>query len=156
MRVLITGHKGYIGAVAGAMFQAAGHDVIGLDTDLFGGCEFGQPASEIPEIRKDIRNVTTADLEGLEAIVHLAALSNDPLGNLNPSLTFDINHKASVRIGELAKQSWVKRFVFSSSSSTYGAAGAGFLDDSPCLTPRTPSSQATSLSYPLSPPLAPQ
>jgi nucleoside-diphosphate-sugar epimerase len=138
MRVLITGHKGYIGAVAGAMFQAAGHDVIGLDTDLFGGCEFGQPASEIPEIRKDIRNVTTADLEGLEAIVHLAALSNDPLGNLNPSLTFDINHKASVRIAELAKQAGVKRFVFSSSCSTYGAAGDGFLDEAASLNPVTP------------------
>src|SRR6266446_7303341 len=138
MRVLITGHKGYIGAVAGAMFQAAGHDVIGLDTDLFGGCEFGQPASEIPEIRKDIRNVTTADLEGLEAIVHLAALSNDPLGNLNPSLTFDINHKASVRLAELAKQAGVKRFVFSSSCSTYGAAGDDFLEETALLNPVTP------------------
>jgi nucleoside-diphosphate-sugar epimerase len=138
MRVLITGHKGYIGAVAGAMFQGAGHDVIGLDTDLFGGCEFGQPASEIPEIRKDIRNVTRADLEGVEGVVHLAALSNDPLGNLNPSLTFDINHKASVRLAELAKQAGVKRFVFSSSCSTYGAAGDGFLDEAASLNPVTP------------------
>src|SRR5260221_12429616 len=123
MRVLITGHKGYIGAVAGAMFQAAGHGVIGLDTDLFSGCEFGQPASEIPEIRKDIRNVTTADLEGLSAIVHLAAICNDPLGNLNPYLTFVINHKASVQLAELAKQAGVNRCFFSSSFSTYVAAG---------------------------------
>lgn len=138
MRILITGHKGYIGAVAGAMFRAAGHDVVGLDTDLFGGCEFGQPASEIPEIRKDIRNVTRGDLEGVEGVVHLAALSNDPLGNLNPSLTFDINHKASVRLAELAKQAGVKRFVFSSSCSTYGAAGDGFLDEAASLNPVTP------------------
>src|SRR5258707_5384976 len=138
MRVLITGHKGYIGAVAGAMFQAAGHDVIGLDTDFFAGCDFGQAALEIPEIRKDIRNVTRADLEGFEAVVHLAALSNDPLGNLNPSLTYDINHKASVRLAELAKQAGVQRFVFSSSCSTYGAAGDGFLDEAASLNPVTP------------------
>src|SRR5580765_847827 len=123
MRVLITGHKGYIGAVAGSMFRAAGHDVVGLDTDLFEGCEFGQPAQEIPEIRKDLRNVTRADLDGFEAVIHLAALSNEPLGNLDPALTYDINHEASVRLAELAKQTGVKRFVFSSSCSTYGAGG---------------------------------
>jgi nucleoside-diphosphate-sugar epimerase len=138
MRVLLTGHKGYIGAVASAMFRAAGHDVIGLDTDLFAGCEFGHSASEIPEIRKDIRNVTREDLEGFEAVVHLAALSNDPLGNLDPSLTYEINHKASVRLAELAKQAEVKRFVFSSSCSTYGAAGDDFLDETASLNPVTP------------------
>jgi nucleoside-diphosphate-sugar epimerase len=138
MRVLITGHKGYIGAVAGPMLRAAGHDVIGLDTDLFEGCEFGQPAQEIPEIRKDIRDVTIADLDGIEAVVHLAALSNDPLGNLDPALTYDINHKASARLAELAKQAGVKRFVFSSSCSTYGAGGDGFLDETASLNPVTP------------------
>jgi nucleoside-diphosphate-sugar epimerase len=138
MRVLLTGHKGYIGAVAGAMFRDAGHDVIGLDTDLYAGCEFGQSALEIPEIRKDIRNVSKPDLEGFEAVVHLAALSNDPLGTLDPSLTYDINHKASVRLAELAKQAGVKRFVFSSSCSTYGAAGNDFLDETASLNPVTP------------------
>lgn len=138
MRVLITGHKGYIGAVAGSMFRAAGHDVIGLDTDLFEGCEFGQPMEEIPEIRKDLRDVTRVDLDGFEAIVHLAALSNDPLGNLDPALTYDINHRASVRLAELAKQVGVKRFVFSSSCSTYGAGGDGFLDETASLNPVTP------------------
>jgi nucleoside-diphosphate-sugar epimerase len=138
MRVLLTGHKGYIGAVACAMFRAAGHDVVGLDTDLFAGCEFGRPALEIPEIRKDIRNVTRGELEGFEAVVHLAALSNDPLGNLDSSLTYDINHKASVRLAELAKQAGVKRFVFSSSCSTYGAAGDDFLDETASLNPVTP------------------
>ncbi len=137
MRVLITGHKGYIGAVAGSMVRAAGHDVVGLDTDLFEGCEFGQPAQEIPEIRKDLRDVTKPDLDGFEAVIHLAALSNDPLGNLDPALTYDINHKASVRLAELAKQAGVKRFVFSSSCSTYGAGGDGFLDEAASLNPVT-------------------
>jgi len=138
MKVLLTGHKGYIGSVAGEMLSSAGYEVVGLDTDLFCGCDFGQPAPEIPEIRKDIREVTKADLEGFQAVVHLAALSNDPLGNLDPSLTYDINHKASVRLAELSKQAGVTRFVFSSSCSTYGAAGDGFLDETANLNPVTP------------------
>ena len=137
MKVLVTGHKGYIGAVAGSMVRAAGHDVVGLDTDLFEGCEFGQPAQEIPEIRKDLRDITRADLDGYEAVIHLAALSNDPLGNLDPALTYDINHKASVRLADLAKQAGVKRFVFSSSCSTYGAGGDGFLAETAALNPVT-------------------
>jgi len=138
MKVLLTGHQGYIGSVASQMLTAAGHDVVGLDTDLFAGCDFGQPASEIPEIRKDIREVTKTDLEGFEAVVHLAALSNDPLGNLDPGLTSNINHKASVRLAELSKQAGVRRFVFSSSCSTYGAAGDDFLDENAALNPVTP------------------
>jgi len=138
MRLLLTGHKGYIGAVAGSVFRSAGHDVTGLDSDLFAGCEFGEAATELPQIAKDIRDVTTADLVGFDAIVHLAALSNDPLGNLSPNLTFDINHAASVRLAELAKQAGVRRFVFSSSCSTYGAAGDEFLDEKAALNPVTP------------------
>jgi nucleoside-diphosphate-sugar epimerase len=98
MRILLTGHKGYIGAVAGPLLRASGHEVIGLDTDLFAGCEFGVAALDIPEIHKDIRNLTKADLEGFDAVVHLAALSNDPLGNLDANLTYAINHRASVRL----------------------------------------------------------
>ena len=138
MKVLITGHKGYIGAVAVKMFRDAGHEVAGLDTDLFQGCEFGTSAPEVPEIRKDIRDVTNMDLHGFEAVVHLAALSNDPLGNLDPALTYDINHKASVRLAELSKQAGVQRFVFSSSCSTYGAAGDEFLTEAASLNPVTP------------------
>lgn len=138
MRVLLTGHLGYIGVVASEMLNSAGHDVVGLDTDLFTGCDFGQPAPQIPEIRKDIREVTKADLEGFDAVVHLAALSNDPLGNLSPGLTYDINHRATVRLAELSKQAGVRRFVFSSSCSTYGAAGDGFLDETADLNPVTP------------------
>jgi nucleoside-diphosphate-sugar epimerase len=138
MRILLTGHKGYIGVVAGPLLRSAGHEVVGLDTDLFGGCDFGQPALEIPDIRKDIRNLTRADLQGFDAVVHLAALSNDPVSNLDPNLTYDINHHASVRLAELAKQAGVKRFVFSSSCSTYGAGGDAFLDEAAALNPVTP------------------
>jgi len=120
------------------MIISAGHEVVGLDTDLFAGADFGEPAAEIPEIRKDIRDLTLADLRGIDAVVHLAALSNDPLSNLDPDLTYDINHKASVRLAVLAKEAGVKRFVFSSSCSTYGSAGDAFLDESGTLNPVTP------------------
>ena len=138
MKVLLTGHKGYIGAVAGPMMQAAGHEVVGLDSDLFTGCDFGKMPSAIPEIRKDLRDVALDDLAGFDAVAHLAALSNDPLGNIDSSLTYDINHKASVRLAELAKSAGVKRFVFSSSCSTYGAAGDDVHDETASLNPVTP------------------
>ena len=137
MRILLTGHKGYIGAVAAPMLKSAGHEVVGLDTDLFAGCDFGKEVLRIPEIRKDIRDLRSSDLEGFDAVVHLAALSNDPLGNLDPHLTFEVNHRASVRLAELAKQAGATRFVFSSSCSTYGTAGDGFLDESAVLKPVT-------------------
>ena len=129
MKLLLTGHKGYIGAVAGPVLQHAGHEVVGLDSDLFAGCDFGPFVSGIPEIRKDLRDLTINDLVGFEAIVHFAALSNDPVGNLAPPLTYEINHVASVRLAALAKEAGVSRFVFSSSCSTYGAAGEDFLDE---------------------------
>jgi nucleoside-diphosphate-sugar epimerase len=138
MRVLLTGHKGYIGAVAGPMLRSAGHEAVGLDTDLFAGCEFGEGAQQIPEIRKDIRDLTRKDLEGFNAVFHLAALSNDPLGDLDAELTYDINHRASVRLAELAKAAGVERFVLSSSCSTYGAAGDAFHDETAPLHPVTP------------------
>src|ERR1051325_8593390 len=120
------------------MLCSAGHVVVGLDVDLFEGCEFGDGLQNIPEIRKDIRDLTASDLKGFDAVVHLAALSNDPLGNLDPNLTFDINHHASVKMAELARAAGVKRFVFSSSCSTYGAAGDDFLDETADLNPVTP------------------
>ena len=135
---MLTGHKGYIGAVAGPVLQAAGHEVVGLDSDLFAGCEFGQPSPPIPELRKDLRDVTTEDLLGFDAVLHFAALSNDPLSDLDPQLTYDINHHASVRLAELAKAAGVKRFVFSSSCSTYGAAGDDFHSETSALNPITP------------------
>src|SRR5215472_16764231 len=138
MKVLLSGHKGYIGALAAPLLRAAGHDVTGLDSNLFAGCEFGQARLEIPEILKDVRDVALRDLEGFDAVVHLCALSNDPLGNLNSDLTYSVNHRASVRLAQLAKQAGVKRFVFSSSCSTYGAAGDDFLDETAVLNPVTP------------------
>src|SRR5215831_4173673 len=113
MRILLTGHRGYIGSVAGPILLSAGHEVVGVDADLFSGCEFGNTAAEIPEIRKDIRDLTKVDLERFDAVVHLAALSNDPLADLDPNLTYDINHLASVRLAKLAKAAGVSRFVFS-------------------------------------------
>jgi len=138
MKIMLTGHQGYIGAVAGPVLQSAGHEVVGLDSDLFAGCEFGQPAPPIPEIRKDLRDLTREDLLGFDAVLHFAALSNDPLSNLDPQLTYDINHHASVRLAELAKAAGVTRFVFSSSCSTYGAAGDDFHDETSALNPITP------------------
>ena len=138
MRILLTGHKGYIGAVAGPVLRSAGHEVVGIDSDLYVGCDFEKLDSEIPEIRKDIRDVTQADLEGFDAVLHLAALSNDPLGDLDSDLTYDINHRASVRLAKLAKAAGVGRFVFSSSCSTYGAAGDDLLDETASLNPVTP------------------
>jgi nucleoside-diphosphate-sugar epimerase len=138
MKILLTGHKGYIGAIAGPILQSANHEVVGLDTDLFAGCEFGKPSRKIPEIRKDLRDLTRADLHGFDAVVHFAALSNDPVGDINPQLTYDINHLASVQMARLAKAAGVKRFIFSSSCSTYGAAGDDFLDETSSLNPVTP------------------
>lgn len=138
MNVLLTGHKGYIGAVAGTLLRSAGHEVVGLDTDLYAGCHFGHAASEFPEIRKDLRDLSLSDLQGFDAVVHLAALSNDPVGNLDPQLTYDINHAASVQLARLARQAGVRRFVFASSCSTYGAAGDEFLNEKSDLNPVTP------------------
>lgn len=138
MKVLLTGHKGYIGAVAAPMLLAEGHEVVGLDTELYKGCDFGAEPQAIPELRKDVRHLTGSDLEGFDAVVHFAALSNDPIGNLNPQLTYDINYLASVNLARLAKDAGVTRFVFASSCSTYGAAGDEFLDETSALNPVTP------------------
>ncbi len=122
MRVLVTGHDGYIGTVMVPMLQAAGHDVVGLDSFLFDGCDFGAPPAPVPAIRRDIRDVEPADLEGFDAVVHLAAVSNDPVGDLNPECTYEINHRASVRLARLAREAGVERFLYSSSCSVYGAS----------------------------------
>lgn len=123
MRVLVTGDKGYIGAVIVPMLLERGHTISGLDIDWFEHSGFGEPLTNIPSKKKDLRDVVASDVEGFDAVVHLAALSNDPLGDLNPSLTDDINHVASVRLAKCAKEAGVQRFLFSSSCSTYGAAG---------------------------------
>ncbi|MEN9580695.1 MAG: hypothetical protein RJA70_3704 [Pseudomonadota bacterium] len=138
MRVLLTGHKGYIGVVLAPMLKRAGHEVVGLDSDIFKRCTFGEDPESFPEIIKDIRDVELADVKGFDAVLHLAGLSNDPLGDLNPDLTFEINHKASVRLAELSKQAGVSRFIFSSSCSNYGAGGQELLTEEGDLNPVTP------------------
>src|SRR3989442_4557433 len=138
MRILITGHKGYIGTIMAPLLADAGHEVVGLDSDLFEQCTFGEAPREFPSIRKVVRDVQAADLKGFDAVIHLAGLSNDPLGNLNPNLTYDINHHASVRLAQLAKEVGVERYLFSSSCSTYGAAGDKILDETAEINPVTP------------------
>ncbi len=138
MKVLVTGHQGYIGSVLAPMFQAAGHDVVGLDNGLFADCTFGTDASRVPTIDADIRDVTADQLRGFDAVVHLAALSNDPLSNLNPECTYDINHRGSVRLAKMAKEAGVPRFLHSSSCSLYGTAGDDMLDESAGFNPVTP------------------
>lgn len=138
MRLLVTGHRGYIGAVLVPMLHEAGHTVVGMDSGLFDGCTFGAEMAEVPNIEKDIRDVTPDDLEGFDAVIHLAGLSNDPLGDLNPRLTYDINWSASVRLATFAKQAGVTRFLFSSSCSTYGAAGDDMLTEEAQFNPVTP------------------
>ncbi|MCL2713021.1 MAG: NAD(P)-dependent oxidoreductase [Alphaproteobacteria bacterium] len=139
MRVLLTGHLGYIGTVLTPMLRRAGHDVVGLDSDLYSRCSFvgGGSITDVPMIHKDTRDVEAGDLAGFDAVIHLAALSNDPLGNLRPGLTDAINHRASVRIAELAKAAGVARFVFASSCSNYGKAGEAMLDETGALNPVT-------------------
>ena len=131
MRVLVTGHLGYIGTVMVPMLLKAGHEVVGLDSNLYENCTFaaGGSIAPVPHIRKDVRDVDARDLEGLEAIIHLAALSNDPLGKLQPDTHLQINHRASVRLARLAKDAGVRRFLLASSCSNYGQAGEGMLDE---------------------------
>lgn len=139
MRVLVTGHLGYIGTVLTPMLLREGYEVVGLDSDLYRACTFGAGLPRVPTISKDIRDVTRSDLEGFDAILHLAGLSNDPLGDLDPLLTFEINHEATVRLARLARKAGVERFVFSSSCSAYGAAGDDqFLTEEAPFNPVTP------------------
>lgn len=139
MRVLVTGHRGYIGTVLTPMLQKAGHEVVGLDSDLYERCTFdhGGEIARVPTIRKDVRDVEARELNGFDGVLHLAALSNDPLGDLRPGLTDDINHRGSVRLANLAKQAGVRRFVFASSCSNYGQAGEQMIDETGDLNPVT-------------------
>ena len=138
MRVLLTGHKGYIGTVLSGMLRKAGHEVHGIDSDMFCRCTFGTLPPAIPETIKDIRDIELEDVQGFDAVLHLAGLSNDPLGFLNPGLTFEINHRASVRLAQLAKQAQVERFIFSSSCSNYGSASDELLQEDAPPNPVTP------------------
>lgn len=138
MTVLVTGHDGYIGRVLVPMLLADGLAVRGLDAGWYDGCSFGADGVEVPSLRKDVRDVTAEDLTGVSAIVHLAAISNDPVGDLDPETTYAVNHRASVRLAELAKRAGVGRFVFASSCSLYGRSdGDAALDESAAFNPVT-------------------
>ncbi len=128
------------------MLLAKGHEVVGLDSDLYEQSTFGYLSDQVPEIRKDIRDVELEDVQGFDAVMHLAGLSNDPLGDFNPELTYEINYRATVRLAELAKAAGVRRFLFSSSCSTYGAAGDDFLDEDAAFNPVTPYGESKVLS----------
>jgi len=140
MRVMVTGHLGYIGTVMVPMLLKSGHEVIGFDSDLYESCTFvpGGAIAEVPHIRKDVRDAQAGDFDGIDAIIHLAALSNDPLGNLNPDVTYSINHRASVRLAQIAKDAGVSRFLLASSCSNYGLAGDAMVDETSALNPVTP------------------
>ncbi|MEM8711262.1 MAG: SDR family oxidoreductase [Planctomycetota bacterium] len=138
MKVLVTGHEGYIGCVLVPLFQSAGHEVVGLDNGLFRGCDFEPPVLDCKTITLDIRDVEPDHLRGFDAVIHLAGISNDPLGDLNPRGTYDINHEASVTLARAAKAAGVPRFIHSSSCSLYGAAGDAPIDETAAFNPVTP------------------
>lgn len=140
MRVLVTGHRGYIGTVLTPMLLNAGYDVAGIDSDLYERCTFepGGKMPDIPTVLKDIRAITPADLLGFDAVLHLAALSNDPLGDFRPETTYDINFEGTMKVARAAKAAGVERFVFSSSCSNYGASGSDFIDETGAFNPVTP------------------
>lgn len=145
MRVLVTGHNGYIGSVMVPVLETAGHDVVGLDTFFFEDCSMEvEEDRHVPALRKDIRDVRASDLERFDAIVHLAGLPNGPLGDLHPELIYSINYKASVRLARMAREAGVRRFLYSSSCTTYGADGNDdLLTEEAPLRPVTPYAVST-------------
>ncbi|MGH7194135.1 MAG: NAD-dependent epimerase/dehydratase family protein, partial [Candidatus Saccharimonadales bacterium] len=138
MRVLVTGCNGYIGSVLTPLLLAERHAVLGIDSDLYEHCVFAPRPAEAGYYKVDIRDLRAADLRGFDAVVHLAALSNDPLGDLDPALTYEINHLATVRLAKMARQVGVERFLFSSSCSTYGSAGDAAVSEDAEFHPCTP------------------
>jgi nucleoside-diphosphate-sugar epimerase len=140
MRVLVTGHRGYVGAVMVPILLDAGHEVHGYDSDLYERCTFaaGGVLADVPMVRKDVRDAEPSDFRGLDAVIHLAALSNDPLGDLNPEVTYDINYHGSVLVAKAAKAAGVSRFLFASSCSNYGISGEELIDETGDLRPVTP------------------
>ncbi len=138
MRVLLTGNEGYIGTLLVPLLWARNHEVVGLDSGLFRECTLKALRPVEKTIRKDIRDVESRDLDGIDAVVHLAGLSNDPLGSLAPRFTYEINHEATVRLAEIAKRAGIRRFLYASTCSVYGAAGDEMLDEDSPANPVTP------------------
>lgn len=138
MRVLVDGDRGYVGAVLVPLFQAAGHEVVGLDAGWYDGCDFGTVPTDYEQRTGDIRDQTPEDLDGFDAVVHLAAISNDPVGHLNPEATYSVNAFGAAHIARMAKEAGVRRFLFSSSCSLYGAAGDAPVTEDSDFNPVTP------------------
>lgn len=137
MKILVTGHDGYIGTVLVPLLRRAGHEVVGMDSYLFEDCAFA-PSEPVPALRLDVRDARPEHFEGVDAVVHLAAISNDPLGDLNPATTYSINYEGTVRVAEAAKAAGVRRFAFASSCSLYGAHGDDYIDEGAEFLPVTP------------------
>lgn len=138
MRILVTGYHGYIGTILSRLLLASGHEVIGADIHLYEQCKFGDEEQlAVTDLRKDIRDLEPRDLDGCDAVAHLAGLCNDPLGDLLPETTIKINHRATVHLAEVAREAGVERFVFSSSCSVYGAAGTEWVDETSTPNPVT-------------------
>src|SRR5918998_4317022 len=138
MRVLVDGDRGYIGAVLVPVLQSAGHEVVGLDVGWYDGCDFGDQPAGYEQRTGDVRDVTAEDLAGFDAVIHLAAISNDPIGHLHPEATYDVNARGAIHVARMAKQAGVPRFLFSSSCSLYGAAGDKPVDETGKFNPVTP------------------
>lgn len=138
MRILVDGDRGYIGTVMVPVLQAAGHEVVGLDAGWYDGCDFGPQPGGYEQRTGDVRDATAADLEGFDAVIHLAAISNDPIGHLNPAATYSVNAAGAVHMATVAKLAGVPRFLFSSSCSLYGAGGDGSLAETADFHPVTP------------------
>jgi nucleoside-diphosphate-sugar epimerase len=140
MRVLVTGNRGYVGTILTSILAREGFEVVGLDSGFFEECVFGKQETTVVknQISKDVRDITPSDLKGVDAVLHLAALSNDPLSDLNPDITYQINHQASVKVARVAKDAGVQKFVFASSCSVYGSAGEGMVTEESELNPLTP------------------
>jgi len=138
MRIIITGHKGYVGTIMVPLLQAEGYDIFGLDSNFYNSNNVEKNMYDIPYLKKDIRDVESSDLRGYEAVIHLAALSNDPLGNFDPKLTYDINHRASYKLAKLSKKVGVQRFLYASSCSVYGASDGNICTEESNTNPVTP------------------
>lgn len=136
-RVLVTGHDGYVGAVLCPKLVQAGYDVVGLDTYYYEGCNFGPPRETAPSIRKDVRDITAEDVRGFDSVIHLAALSNDPVGAFAPALTLAINYSATTRLARMAREAGVRRFIFASSCSLYGKTDKDWVSEESGVSPLT-------------------
>jgi nucleoside-diphosphate-sugar epimerase len=137
MRLLVTGHLGYFGSVLTPLLVEAGHTVFGIDSELFKRCNFYLPTVDVPSLKNDIRDIQPEDIYGFDAIIHLASLSNDPLGDLNPRTTYEINYTAAVRLASLAKYAEIPRFIMSSSVAVYGTSIKRFVNESSPAQPQT-------------------